>query len=226
VSSESKEACRAAGSTAVPLLVERLKRGTSPAARSYARLWARSPLFLPRWLPHPEDQLRVALRQIKAIQLLTHLGREAHGAIPALIEVVQQGDVFSRSSAATAIGDLGQPTPEAVQALKRALLSNQLPLRCRAAAALWKLNPEDEDAFSQVKQLLLYKERYDGSQSPREFNSHRILMPGLIGDMGPKAKKAVPILKQILREEHAGEIYNVVEDALGKIELPTRPGEP
>lgn len=139
----------------------------------------------------------------EAAEGLGLMGRAAASAVPALIEVCDQGVAgnppnleynerftvgipfpWNRGMAARALGRIGADSPEALQALQRAWTSTNAYVRASAAAAIGDLGP---------KALPLLSELLD-----RLDRTNRLVLEfqlEALGKMGPGARDALPVLR-------------------------------
>jgi HEAT repeat protein len=154
----------------------------------------------------------------EAIYQLGKMGPEAKAALPALIKAADDNDKQVWSGALNLIADLGPAASEAVPALLEGLDSrkaqggrqrdrNQALLR--TANALANIGPAAVPALS---------EALTGNSPVRKTVAARAL-----GQMGPDAKAAVPVLLKAL-EQDDDQFRHDVSDALGQIGAPSVPG--
>jgi HEAT repeat protein len=122
-----------------------------------------------------------------ALSVLKELGPRARVAVPALARALQGEDWLFRSNVAYALGAIGPEAETAAPALEALLRDEKLSVRVEAARALWRIR-RDRAA---VPALLGVCEAKDGSR-------WRLL--DVLGEIGPDADLAVPVLRQALRD--------------------------
>ena len=156
---------------------------------------------------------------------LAFIGADASNAVPAITKVLDDGfgsptnsSFYLQAAAAVALGKIGPPASAAIPDLKRAVQVSYRDapgfqnggasyLRGQAAVALWRI---DSDVDTALPVLL------------RE-------MPGIsehskwdwiiaLGEMGPRAKEAIPQLKNELNQDKEKWVLEYVTNALIKID--------
>jgi HEAT repeat protein len=126
-----------------------------------------------------------------AAGVLSEIGPAARGAVPALIETLKDKVDDTRGSAAEALGAIGPAARAAVPALTQALKDRKSWVRRMAAIALWKVSRSAKESLPILIRVLRDKRN-------RWLNSYQI--PPVLGEMGPKAKVAVPALRSVIHD--------------------------
>jgi HEAT repeat protein len=105
---------------------------------------------LSRLATSPDERDRLA-----ALDALGAIGPEAKPAVTDLVSDLKTGgrNGDNRAAIATAIGRIGAPTPDAVQALGGALLDSSMQVRVAAAKALAKFGPAAKGAAEALKKF-------------------------------------------------------------------------
>ena len=185
------------GAPAIPMAVAALKHNSSQVREAAALgLWhlrMKSPeadRAIPALIAGLADsQILVRLRCAFA---LGAMGAGASNAVPALIMALHDSDVdtnkpsswvFVRATAAGALAKIGPGAAQAVPTLETLLRDPDHYVRGQAAVALLRINPDHDKA------LPVLIEEFPGI---RKY--HTIDWILVLGDMGPRARPAVPVL--------------------------------
>ena len=140
----------------------------------------------------------VDLRQTTA----TAFGKIGPVALPALTELLEDGDLQVRCRAAWALGEMGPAAETAIPALVEALRDKDGLVRCYVASALAKIGPA---AVPILTELL------------RDKDEHlRRTVAEVVGNIGPEAETAVPALMELLSDEDVF-VRQTAARALGNI---------
>jgi len=83
--------------------------------------------------------------RIHAATILGLMGEDAEAAVPALIELLSNGDIHDRKLAALSLGEIGPSAVEAIPALFAAVEDEDAALAEMAEEALEKVDLIDED---------------------------------------------------------------------------------
>ena len=218
------------GSNSIPNAIALLKHD-SPSVRQ-AAAWglnslrsqsAAAKVAIPALIEALKDADRGV--RLHAVLALKEMGADASNAVPAIIKVLDAGldsptnsSFYLQAAAASALGKIGPSASGALANLKRATRvsyqdapgfqnSGASYLRGQAAVAIWRI---DSDVESVLPVLL------------RE-------MPGIsehskwdwiiaLGEMGPRAKEAIPRLKTELIQDKEKWVLEYVTNALIKID--------
>jgi len=170
-----------------------------------------------------------------AILALTKFGSRENQIISALAEKSHDEDGFVRLDAAKALAKLAGQTNAAVGVSTELLKNSDLSVRLQAAIALADLAPAYRPALSALKELLrdpnpyarygaakaLWALNHDvGEVVPTligivDDNIHMRWAIDLLGEIGPPAKAAVPVLKKAVWSKRSG---TYARGALAKID--------
>ena len=138
---------------------------------------------------------------------LGQLGPAAGPAIPALVKALGDENGSVRDSAARALGKIGPPARAALPALRKALTDKHEDTRVDAALSLWRLDPSSAGAaLPVIVEMLVAK-----------HPQRRVTGALVLGQMGPAAKKAIPALKEALKDEDE-DVRKAAAEALKKIQ--------
>jgi HEAT repeat protein len=151
---------------------------------------------------------------------LKDFGVAASNAVPALRKVLTGGAggspaaslFYLRAIAAVALGKIGPSAVAALPELKAALLEKDSNLRGQAAVAIWRIS-SDVDATLPV--LL--------QEMPRTIQESKWEWIIALGEMGPRARQAIPQLKTELKEDTYPWVLEYVTNALIKINSDSTP---
>jgi HEAT repeat protein len=126
------------------------------------------------------------------LSALAEVGPEAAPAVPALLELLEaQGEL--RISVMTTLGAIGPEARAAVPMLTAALDKKEPRyLRCTAAEAVWKIEPQNERIVPALRDIL---------RGPKTDTANRAQAIRVLGQIGPKAKAAVPDLAKIIQDD-------------------------
>lgn len=140
-----------------------------------------------------------------AAQALGQAGPDVKKAVPDLIEALQDKVNDVRMAAIDALGEMGEEGKEAAPQLARLLRDPNLRVRERVRAALASIGPAAVEPLSNAL----------GEEEKIEVRMDAIQ---LIAVFGPAAKKAVPALRNALKDGDP-RIRAAAANALGKMEL-------
>ncbi len=208
------------GSNSIPNAITLLKHD-SPSVRQ-AAAWGlgalrRQTAAADQAIPALIDALRDTEQQVRfhAVLALKEMGADASNAVPALAKVLADTGVgpqtnslfYLRAATANTLGKIGPQASSALPALHAAVLESDSNLRGHAAVAIWRI---DSDVDTTLPVLL------------RE-------MPGLsehtkwdwiiaLGEMGVRAKAAIPQLRNELTMDREKWVLEYVTNALIKID--------
>ena len=150
-----------------------------------------------------------------AARSLGIMGADASNAVPALAKIVAdrgigpQTNVFFclRAVASHALGKIGPASASALPALKAALLDPSSYLRCHTAVAIWRIAADVDTALP----VLL-------RDMPRQDERCKWDLITALGEMGPRAKQAVPQLRYELVNDEDKWTLKYVTNAFKKID--------
>jgi HEAT repeat protein len=156
-----------------------------------------------------------------AISALVRLGPDREETIAALMEALNQpsgataaGETqFTRQDAAAALAGLGPKAKPALPELTRLLGDPDDETREAAATALWKIG-QDPHTIPVLVELL---------ENARDYQAcSRILK--LLGEMGPAAKSAVPVIRKKIEDPGVSfapatvDLVQIALDSLAKVD--------
>jgi HEAT repeat protein len=146
---------------------------------------------------------------------LAAMGADASNAVPALAKIVtnmalgspSESDVRLHAFAAMALGKIGPSAISTLPLLKASLQETNSYLSGQAAVAIWRI---DGDVATALPVLL---REMPGTVEPRKWDWIVAL-----GEMGPRAKEAVPQLRTELAQDRFNFVLDYVTNALKKID--------
>ncbi len=153
-----------------------------------------------------------------AVKALATIGADSEPVLDAFIAALNSNSKFLHADAARGIGLIGPKAKRAVTALRQAANENDDPVvRFHVAQALWKV---DQDTDLAVRLLMQVLEDPKFSGSPSVTNEASVTL----GEMGPKAKAAVPVLISFIqdRRRNQGGTPHEAREALKKIDPAAR----
>jgi hypothetical protein len=154
----------------------------------------------------PELVAAMKLGSVPAAEALWRIEGSKKETFAAIVSQLQAPYEHQQKEAAAALGRIGRAARTTARALQRALLDEpSLGLRIAVAEALWKVTGKT----SKVIPVLI-----GGLKDPDHLN--RVAALRVLKEMGPKAKAAVPSLKELAKEEE-GVWSRPVLDTLKKI---------
>jgi HEAT repeat protein len=131
---------------------------------------------------------------------LAHIGAPA---VPPLTTLLGDPDEKMRTAAVAALTRMGPAAKSAVPRLKQLSRKGPGALRLKAAAALWRID-KDRAAFKQLTRAVLDRDlRMDAA--------------GVLGDLGPDARDAVPAMVLALKAEGNGSNRGWILFAIGRL---------
>ncbi|EEF57328.1 HEAT repeat domain-containing protein [Pedosphaera parvula] len=178
----------------------------------------------PKWLSTKDEtslcisllrDLDPAVRWESAMAL-GELGPAASNAVPALIASLQASEAgrnklstfHSRAAAAKALGSIGPAAASSVPALTNLLPSADTYLRVQIASAVWNISSEKSIA------LPILISDCPGLDSPTKWSAISTL-----GEMGPRAKAAIPmLLNELTNSKNDAFILAPITNALKAID--------
>jgi HEAT repeat protein len=177
------------GRPAVPALVAAL-RDQDPLTRHFAasgleKLRSEAREAVPALLSARKDP--DAPVRLQVLRALARIAPEMPEVVPALVEILQTAGEADQAEAARLLGRLGDRGRAALPALAKAAQSPQREVRPAVAAALVRI-ARDQEALA-----LLMREGADSSPV------YRLPAVQALGDAGPAALAAVPLLIRCLR---------------------------
>jgi HEAT repeat protein len=143
----------------------------------------------------------------EAAHVLQYRGLEILPTLPALIKAVEDDDREVRIAVLDALRTIGRPARDAIPGILRQMQQNDCDYYARAVWALRAIGHGDERII-----MALAK----GPLQPRRFEQQYTVLYEAIPDFGPKAKAAIPLLKQVLKDPNPQVRYHVVR-TLGRL---------
>lgn len=151
--------------------------------------------------------------RVQAAGELLRLQPENKEALPILIDGLQDKDVSTRQQAGQVLAMQALAARAAVPALRRALRDPSVIVRIQAADALYKIAGDVETTVPVLLKALK-------SSSAGAFARRQAAMK--LGNMGPTAKAALPVLRALLEDADKFVRDNILA-AIQKIDVPSAP---
>ena len=151
------------------------------------------------------------IRGEAAVTIAT-IGPDAAAAVPTLLKILSSGETAAdgRYSAAYALGRIGPAAHSAAETLRSLTASPDEVLATVAAWSMLKITPEDKTLLDQAIPALRKAILAD-----RELV--RLEAAVSLGDIGPAAASAIPILELVSEEDSSRQVRNAAGIALKKI---------
>ncbi len=136
-------------------------------------------------------------------------GPKAAAAVPALVEDLQSESAGSVSLAALVLGCIGEDAKVAVPRLAELIHDDDAQVRIRAAEALWRLDRRSDEVLP-----VMVAELENWSRDPNALlgltqdahgQSRQQVAAAVLGEIGPAATHAVPLLQMMLRSSFASQ---------------------
>ena len=147
-------------------------------------------------------------RRLSAARALMKLGPDADEAVPTLMADLQGTNTGRAVLSAEILGHLGDKGRVALPQLEELLQHQNVRVRVRAAGAIWKLDGRTNDVLPIL--LAALQDESINRGAARRFAAEAL------GDMGPAAKDAVPLLQAMLNDRQSG-LPQAASEALDKI---------
>ena len=142
--------------------------------------------------------------RIIAAQSLKFLGSEVTAAVPDRIDAL--GDPTTRWNSVSALGNAGPDASPAIPSLRQLMETTTNTWRPSIAAAIYKIDPSQSDAFTMLRNFL--KQRDDPRLRAAAIHTLR--------DLGSAASNAIPDMLETLRDPNR-DLWHAAYDALLKI---------
>jgi len=178
---EAQNALQQIGAPAVPYLIPNLERRDSIFNSAYVKLWPVLPALLKSRLQPPLLSREARMRAVVAFR---EMGPSARQAVSALMERLRDKDATIRLHSAIALGNIGPDAKAAVPALKP-FLKERHTVRVYTAIAIWKIEHNTPEALPVLEQGL-----------QEENAKFRWAAAVFLGEMGPAAEHAIPLLEK------------------------------
>ncbi len=152
--------------------------------------------------------------RMRAVLALKEMGADASNAVPAIKKVLADAGVGSRTNsffylraaAASALGKIGPSTAGALPDLRAALKESNSYLRGQAAVAVWRVDADVDTALPVLLQVM-----------PGTIEDSKWDWIIALGEMGPRAKEAIPQLRNELKQDKQQWVLKYVTKALTSI---------
>jgi len=208
------------GSNSIPCAIALLKHH-SPSVRQSAawglgsirRQSAAANQAIPALIEATGDSDRDV--RLYAMVAFREMGADASNAVPAITKVLADTGVGSqtnsffyvRAAAAVALGKIGPPAAAALPELKSAMRESNSYLRGQAAVATWRATADADTALAVLLQ-----------EMPASSEDEKWDWIVALGEMGSRAKAAVPQLEAELRQDKRDWVLNHVTNAFKSID--------
>ena len=182
------------------------------------------------------DALKSDNQQVRlnAIDTLGLRGTKVPGAVPALIEQLNDGSPMVRAHAAHALGQIGSTAKPAASALSKLIGDKDLRVRREAARAYIRIKPGPEVSIPLFNKLLkesapevrihamaaiadMGKAAVPGLTKALEHKEAAYWASLLLADIGPDSAPAVPALVKLLKTDDRPEVRREAVLALANI---------
>ena len=137
------------------------------------------------------------------VQIAAHLAlwrlKNDTSQIPPLVEHLKKADQFFRGQAVNALGKIGPPAKSALPALREVAKGENISLRIASQLAIWKIarDPDCVPALAKIVQQQRGDSRWLKAMGQAD---HRANALSALGEIGPAAKSAVPVLIDALND--------------------------
>jgi HEAT repeat protein len=201
------------------------------------------------------EKLTDPAARVAAMEILGTIGRPAKPALPDMVKALADPDETYRSDAAVAIASLGVDAADAVPELRKLLEGASTPpgTRYSAAYALGRIGPAARPALEKLRELAATDDELLATVAvwaalkidPADSSLFASAVPRLrkalrsgdeivrleaavaLGDIGPDAKRALPILELVAEDDPLSSVREAAEQAIAKISAanatPARP---
>jgi HEAT repeat protein len=208
------------GSNSIPCAIALLKHDSPTVRRAAA--WGlgglrRQTAVANQAIPALTDALSDKDRMVRFDTALSleEMGPAASNAVPALTRVVaytgtgsETNDLFYlRAAAAVALGKIGPAATNALPALRAALHESDDYLRGQSAVAIWRISGDVDTTLP----VLLH-------EMPATVEDSKWDWIIAVGEMGPRAKAAVPQLRIELQQDRHAWVLAYVTNAFRQID--------
>jgi HEAT repeat protein len=203
--------------TSIPYRLKGLRskdpRGRSMSAGLLGGLGANAAPAIPALIEAMDDEDELA-RNVASFSL-TKIGSQA---IPSLIKATKDKRVNVRVGAVWSLGGFDKDAMSAVPALIERLRDENVKVRRKAAWALWRIRPDADSAVTALVEAL------KDTDDPKDARDASVgeWATRCLGDLGPRAKAAVPALTEILKEKDL-RLQKKAVDILGQIGPEAKP---
>ena len=163
--------------------------------------------------------------RLEAVMAIGRLGPEAADTVPALILLLQSSEegrhkaenerVFLRGNTALALSDFGPAASNAIPALTNMAVIGDNYQRVAAACALWRITSNADLALPILIQ-----------EMPAFSRGMKYLPAGVLQEMGPRAKAALPMLMGELSKHYDDHTSKIIAKTIKSIapQVPAKAG--
>jgi HEAT repeat protein len=148
---------------------------------------------------------------------LAAIGPDAAKAVPSLAGLLSKEDPGCRYAAVLALGRIGPTAKSTVPALQKQISKEPL-LAIASVWAIKRIDPTNRALASAALPVLT-------KLVTAKDEILRVQAAGALGDLGPEARDAVPLLKKMLDDPHE-DVRKTAADALAKIQGTATQGTP
>jgi HEAT repeat protein len=160
-------------------------------------------------------------QRFQAARAFMRLGPKAAAAVPALVEDLTPESSGRAAWAALVLAGIGEDAKVAVPRLIELTHDDDVNVRLRAAEALWRLDRRTNAVLPvMVAELTDWSKDHNallGRTSDEQDQSRQEVAAEVLGEIGPAAKEAVPLLRMMLRSSFDSQKESAAK-ALEKIE--------
>lgn len=199
---------RELGPEVVPHLTRALKRRSSLANTVWVKVWPCLPSRVQQRLQQPMLAREIRLRAVVALR---EIGPTGKAGIPDLIERLADPDRQIRLHSAITLGEFGTDSEIALPRLEPFLKDESHTVRVYSANAIWKITHKPEPVLTVLEHGLQAKKA-----------SFRWAAAVFLGEMGPAAERAIPLLEEASKDTDK-EVASLAVQALAEISSKTLP---
>jgi HEAT repeat protein len=192
-------------STLLPLLIENMKRSPDKPYNEILGLAAMGTNAAPA-LPVLIGALNDPATRNNTLTALRRLGTAAAPAVPSLIELIEHDELKMNASVIEVFFNVGPAASQAIPMLTKATASGDAVLRVMAAVALGRIQGDVDSAVP----ILIAELRNGHSGGEQHWEvwlpnmhiivyDHRTTAAWFLGEIGPRAKDAVPELTNAMQ---------------------------
>ncbi|EEF58231.1 HEAT repeat domain-containing protein [Pedosphaera parvula] len=143
-----------------------------------------------------------------AVQALIEIGTNSSAVLPALVSVISDAQTDVSTRAAIGLKTLGAAKEFYVPRLEKALQTTNENLVANAASQVLWADPGNRAGLQAMMELIKKRSMFE------DFAIQRL------GEIGPAAKEAVPLLREVLAT-HEAHLREPAKEALKRIDVPT-----
>lgn len=221
------------GEAAVPALAKILVEAPAPqhrieAALALSKMAPASRAAVPALAQALED--KELFVRMNAATALARLGADSRPATAALIKALKDKDnqtnldnfLFTiQEQVALALGRATAGTAEGVPALMEALEV----VRADKSVKVETIQGDQNEARQKLMALIKGGGKVDNSKSANTIIRAKMALARALGEVGPEARPAVPLLRAMIAEDKISDFKTEAEEALAKIEAKPAEGK-